>query len=77
MKNVVYSRRYAEFITITCLEWKPLLQQARFKNIITASMAFLSKANRVSLYTFVIMLTAFVGVLPPLLVFFTNKQYDK
>ena len=55
MKDVAYSSRYADFITITCLEWKPLLEQDRFKEIIVASMSFLTKANRVSIYAFVIM----------------------
>ena len=55
MEDVVYSSRYADFITITCLEWKPLLEQDRFKEIIVASMSFLTKANRVSIYAFVIM----------------------
>lgn len=55
MKDVVYSKYYADFITITCLEWKPLLEQDRFKDIVIASMAFLSKAHRVNIYAFVIM----------------------
>lgn len=55
MEPVVYSKRYADFITITCLEWKPLLEQDRFKDIIIESMTFLSKADRVNIYAFVIM----------------------
>ena len=55
MEDVVYSSRNADFITITCLEWKPLLEQDRFKDIIIESMTFLSKAERVNIYAFVIM----------------------
>jgi len=55
MEPVVYSKRYADFITITCLEWKPLLKQDRFKDIIIESMTFLSNADRVNIYAFVIM----------------------
>ena len=48
-------RQHAEFTTTTCLEWKPILQEDRFKNIIVESLDFLSKANRATVYGFVIM----------------------
>jgi putative transposase len=34
---------------------KPVLQDDRFKEIIISSLSFLSKANRVTVYAFVIM----------------------
>ena len=55
METVVYSKHYADFITITCLNWIPLLQEDRFKDIIVESLSFLSLSNRVSIYAFVIM----------------------
>lgn len=48
-------RQHAEFMTTTCLEWKPVLHEDRFKNIIVESLDFLTKANRVTVYGFVIM----------------------
>jgi len=50
-----YSKEYAEFITVTCLEWKPLLHNDRFKDIVTDSLSFLVKSKRVTVYAFVIM----------------------
>jgi len=44
-----------EFITITCLHWKRILARDRFKNIITSSLSFLSKANRIIVHGFVVM----------------------
>jgi putative transposase len=55
METVVSSKRYADFITITCLNWIPLLQEDRFKDIIIESLSFLCRSNRVSVYAFVIM----------------------
>ena len=55
METVVYSKHYADFITITCLNWIPLLKEDRFKDIIIESLSFLSRSNRVSVYAFVIM----------------------
>jgi hypothetical protein len=50
-------KEHAEFLTITCLEWKPLLAGDNFKDIITTSLTF----------AFVVVLHqqtfAFVGVL--------------
>jgi hypothetical protein len=34
----VYSKEYAEFITVTCLEWKPLLHNEHFKDIVVDSL---------------------------------------
>ncbi len=54
-KNSTYAKQYAEFTTITCLEWKPVLEDNRIKHIITDSMSFLSDDNRAIIYAFVIM----------------------
>ena len=50
-----YSKEYAEFITVTCLEWKPLPEDDRCKDIIAGSMAFLKRENRAIIYAFAIM----------------------
>ena len=46
---------YPTFFTATVLEWKPLLQQDNFKDIIINSLEFLVKDNRVEIFGFVIM----------------------
>ncbi|HEX5171609.1 MAG TPA: transposase [Cyclobacteriaceae bacterium] len=51
----IYAKQYAEFTTVTCLEWKPVLEDNRFKDIITNSMSFLRKDNRAIIYGFAIM----------------------
>lgn len=51
----MYSKEHAEFITVTCLEWKPVLCDDKFKNIIVDSLTFLSNAQRVNIYAFVIL----------------------
>ena len=48
-------KQYADFITVTCLEWKPILEEDRFKDIIVESLSFLSKSKRVNVFAFVIM----------------------
>ena len=48
-------KQYADFITVTCLECKRVLQEDRFKNIIIDSLFFLSRSKRVTVYAFVIM----------------------
>jgi len=48
-------KSHPEFITVTCLNWKPILMEDRFKNIIIDSLSYLSGAKRVSVYAFVIM----------------------
>jgi len=52
MEPVVYSKYHAEFITITCLDWRHLPKEDRFKNIITDSLAFLNTANRITVYAY-------------------------
>ena len=51
----MYAKEHAEFITVTCLEWKHILKEERFKNIIITSLSFLSKEKRINVYGFVIM----------------------
>ncbi len=46
---------YPEFITITCYEWKHILKEDNYKDIITDSLAFLVKTDRIKVHAFVIM----------------------
>ena len=48
--TIMYAKKYAEFITVTCLKWKHILKEDRFKDIIIDSLSFLSKAKRISAY---------------------------
>jgi putative transposase len=49
------TKQYPEFITITCLEWKAILLEERFKDIIIDSLTFLTNENRITVYAFVIL----------------------
>jgi putative transposase len=49
------SKEHAAFITVTCLEWKPVLQDDKFKDIILESLRFLVMKQRVAVYAFVIL----------------------
>jgi len=53
--SLVQSKQYAEFITVTCLDWQPVLSDDRMKDIIVQSLSYLSKVHRLSVYAFVIM----------------------
>lgn len=53
--NKLYAKEYAEFITVTCLEWKPILLKNHSKDIIMDSLHYLCRENRICLYAFVIM----------------------
>jgi putative transposase len=55
MNENAYARLYPDFITVTCLDWIPLLKQDRFKDIIMDSLSFLTQKRRVRVYGFVIM----------------------
>jgi REP element-mobilizing transposase RayT len=46
---------HAQFFTATILKWKPLLLEAKYKNIIIESLDFLVAHKRVKIYAFVIM----------------------
>lgn len=50
-----YPEYYPAFFTATILEWKRLLQPAKYKQIIISSLAFLTQNNRAIIYGFVIM----------------------
>ena len=50
-----YSEHHPLFFTATILEWKPLLKQEKYKEIITNSLSFLVNEKRVEVYGFVIM----------------------
>ena len=55
MDQFVAVRGYADYFTVTCLKWLPLLEDDHFKDIITESLYFLSENKRVNVYAFVIM----------------------
>lgn len=44
-----------EFFTATCLNWQPLLEQERHKQIVFESLQFLVKTERIWLYGYVVM----------------------
>ncbi len=48
-------KEHAEFLTVTCLEWKHVLKEDRFKDIITNSLTYLINVKFVNVYAFVIM----------------------
>jgi putative transposase len=54
-EGITYSKEYPEFVTVTCLEWKPLLEDDKHKDIITNSLDFLTKQQRILVYAFAIM----------------------
>lgn len=54
MQNT-FAREHPEFITITCLNWIPVIIENRFKEIIVESLTFLKTAGRIEVYGFVIM----------------------
>lgn len=49
------AKQQLEYRTVTCLEWKPVLEDDRMKDIIIDSMSFLCKHNWARIYAFVIM----------------------
>ena len=46
---------WPQFYTATILEWKPLLKQDKYKDVIIESLRFLVFEKRINLYAFVIM----------------------
>jgi len=52
---MIFSKEHAEFLTVTCLDWKHVLAADRFRDIITESLTYLVKSNRIYVYGFVIM----------------------
>lgn len=52
-----WASRDPDFTTITCLGWRPLLEENCYKDIVIESLRFLSQHGRVIIYAFVIMET--------------------
>ena len=52
---MIIAKEHAEFLTVTCLDWKLILKEDRFKNIVIDSLRFLSKEERIQVNAFVIM----------------------
>ncbi|MBS1542512.1 MAG: transposase [Bacteroidetes bacterium] len=52
---MLYAREHPDFITATCLDWKPILSSDRNKDIIIESMRFLTRSERLLIYAFVLM----------------------
>ena len=52
---VIMNTDHVQFFTATILEWKHLLKQDKYKDIIVDSLSFLVKEHRVRIYGFVIM----------------------
>jgi putative transposase len=50
-----YPIYWPQFYTATILEWKPLLSQDKYKQIIVESLKFLTVNKKITLYAFVIM----------------------
>lgn len=50
-----YSQYHPDFTTVTCLEWKRILADDRYKDLVVDSLRFLVKDERINLYSFVIM----------------------
>src|SRR3954452_2757041 len=51
----INSTYHAQFITATILEWKHLLKEDLFKDVIISSLQFLHKQGSIVVYGFVIM----------------------
>ncbi|HEX6223100.1 MAG TPA: hypothetical protein VFZ52_01735, partial [Chryseolinea sp.] len=49
------AKLFADFMTVTCHDWKHVLLEDRFKDIVANSLTFLSNSKRVDIYAFVIM----------------------
>ena len=52
---MLFSEYYPDYFTATILEWKHLLKQDKYKNIIISSLEFLVKEKRIKVYAFAIM----------------------
>lgn len=50
-----FTQQHVEFITVTCLEWKPILEDDKVKDIVTNSLSFMVRDERIRVYAFVIM----------------------
>ncbi len=52
---MLFSEFYPDYFTATILEWKHLLTQDKYKDIIISSLKFLVNDNRIKVYGFCIM----------------------
>ena len=52
---MILCKTYADFLTTTCLEWKPVLRDDEHKEVVIESLRFLVREERVFVYAFVIM----------------------
>lgn len=52
---MLFSEYYSDYFTATILEWKLLLKQDKYKDIIISSLQFLVNENRIKVYAFAIM----------------------
>jgi putative transposase len=50
-----YATEWPQFYTATILNWKHILEEDKYKNIIVESLQFCVKENKVKLYAFVVM----------------------
>jgi putative transposase len=53
--GIMYPKEHPDFFTVTCLDWKHLLEDDNVKDIIINSLRFLVQEDRVSVYAFAIM----------------------
>ena len=52
---MLFSEYYPDYFTATILEWKLLLKQDKYKDIMISSLQFLVSENRTKVYAFAIM----------------------
>ncbi len=52
---MLFSEYYPDYFTATILEWKHLLKQDKYKDIIVSSLEFLVKENRIKVFGFAVM----------------------
>ncbi|MGI8637935.1 MAG: hypothetical protein ACR2KZ_21260 [Segetibacter sp.] len=52
---MLFSEYYPDYFTAPILEWKHLLKQDKYMDIIMSSLEFLVKNNRIKVYGFTIM----------------------
>ena len=70
MKYPVY---WPQFYTATILDWKPLLKQDKYKEVVIKSLRFLVFQKRINLYAFVIMSNHIHLIWQPILVYTPDK----
>ena len=53
--KAIYPTGWPQFFTSTILDWKPLLQNDNYKDVIIDALRFAIKERRINLIAFVIM----------------------